>query len=620
MSYKIIDNLLGQVYKYRNRELYSFIDQDTMKWVSTSWKSFLEKTEGIARGLLTIGVEPGQLVAVCSPNCPQILALDYALYMIRAVVVPIGHQESQTVFNHVMDLTEAEVVFVGDENQYAKVREYIRHNPGHKIRHIVMVWGREKERSRERFISENIWDLIARGDDEKTHGELDSRMASADEKDLALVIFTTGTTGMPKGVMLAHEQLDAGLEMHDRFLTALTDDKLSLSYLPMSHIFEKAWLYICVRRGVRIAFCYDTSKVQETLLEVHPDTMCCVPRFWEKLYTCFYNHYHKQNWLGKRMINRAFHVGKRRNLYYRRNGKKVPSRVEREYRFWDRKVFSRLREITGLKNPGIYPTAGSMLNDKIMGFMLKAGFDIMLGYGMTETTATITIFPWLYPVVGTVGRPLDRMRLKIADNGEIMVKGPTVMRGYYKDEEATKAAFDEEGYLHTGDLGFINPDGSLVVTGRIKEIYKTSTGKSIPPVYIENTIMESPLIERAVAVADSRKYVTAIVYPETDMLRRMADEAGVDYADVEELLGLEWTRRILLEEVRRQQKEMSPYMHVHDIGIMRRDLSKEKGEIGVSGKLRRKVIRDNFRALIDSLYEEEFIDAEPLFVSGQPKR
>lgn len=618
MAYKIIENLLDNVYNFRNRELYCFIDETSGEWKSTSWRGFLDKTEQIAMGLIDLGVRPGDMVAVCSPNCPQMLSLDYALFMIRAVSVPINHHESQSVFDHIMNLTEASVVFVGDSKQYDMAVNFIKAYPDNKLRKIVLIWEDEQARDSYGDIGESIWTLMAQKDKPGLRDELDRRIEEGDSKDLASVVFTTGTTGMPKGVMLGHEQLDAGLEIHDRFLVDLNPGEVSLSYLPMSHIFEKTWLYMCVHRGLRIAFCYDPAKISYMLRTINPHVMCCVPRFWEKLYTCYFEYYNRQSWLRRQLIRRAFHVGKMRNLYYRRTGRRIPWRVEREYRYWDKHVFSKLREQSGLIKPGIYPTAGSMLNDKIMGFFLKAGFDILLGYGLTETTASVAIFPFLNPVVGTVGNPLDGIKLKINDNGEVMVKGPTVMRGYYKAPEETRAAFDEDGYFHTGDVGFITRSGALVINGRLKEIYKTSTGKIVPPLLIENTLMESPLLERVVAVADARKYVTALVYPNMNELRRIAGEKHWQYSGDDELLSLGKTRELLMEEIDKRQKELADYMRVRNIGIMPRDLSVEAGELAVSGKVRRKVVRENFISIIDTLYPDEFIDADPLFVSHQP--
>lgn len=618
MAYKIIENLLDNVYNFRNRELYCFIDETSGEWKSTSWRGFLDKTEQIAMGLIDLGVRPGDMVAVCSPNCPQMLSLDYALFMIRAVSVPINHHESQHVFNHIMNLTEASVIFVGDSKQYDMAVNFVKAHPDNRLRKIVLIWEDEKTRDSYGDLGESIWTLMAQKDKPGLRDELDRRIEEGDSKDLASVVFTTGTTGMPKGVMLGHEQIDAGLEIHDRFLVDLNPGEVSLSYLPMSHIFEKTWLYMCVHRGLRIAFCYDPAKISYMLRTIKPHVMCCVPRFWEKLYTCYFEYYNRQSWLRRQLIRRAFHVGKMRNLYYRRTGRRIPWRVEREYRYWDKHVFSKLREQSGLLKPGIYPTAGSMLNDKIMGFFLKAGFDILLGYGLTETTASVAIFPFLNPVVGTVGNPLEGIKLKINDNGEVMVKGPTVMRGYYKAPEETRAAFDEDGYFHTGDVGFITGSGALVINGRLKEIYKTSTGKLVPPLLIENTLMESPLLERVVAVADARKYVTALVYPNMNELRRIASEKHWQYSGDDELLSLAKTRELLMEEIEKRQKELADYMHVRNIGIMPRDLSVEAGELAVSGKVRRKVVRQNFISIIDTLYPNEFIDADPLFVSHQP--
>ncbi len=619
MAYKIIENLLNNVRNYRNRELYNFIDETTGEWASTSWNGFLEKTEEIAMGLINAGVKPGDMVAVCSPNCPQMLCLDYALFMIRAVSVPINHLEPQKVFDYEMMLTEASVVFVGERSELEKALRYVESNPDHKVRKIVVIWDKEENRHLYGTICESLARLMKEGKTEANREILLKRIAEGVPSDLAIVLFTTGTTGMPKGVMLGHEQLDAGMAMHDRFLgDSVKENQISLSYLPMSHVFEKAWLYMCVLRGLRIVFCYDTKKVFDIMHRVRPHIMCCVPRFWEKVYTHFFEYYNSQNRFRRLMIKRALYIGKKRNLFYRRKGKKVPSYLEREYRFWDKHVFSRLSEQTGLSRPGVYPTAGSLLNEKIMGFFLTVGFDILLGYGLTETTASVTIFPFLDPVLGTVGRPLDKMEIRISDSGEVLVKGPTVMRGYLKSEEDTRAAFDEDGFFRTGDLGYILPDGSLVINGRIKEIYKTSNGKVVPPLLIEKTLMESPLIERVVIIADCRKYVTALVYPNLVELRRIASDRNWSYGDDEELLHLKETKDLLMKDIEKHQDHLVCYMRVRDIAVMPRDLSKDAGEVGLTGKIRRKVVKEHFSDLVESLYAKDTISDSPLLDSEQP--
>lgn len=620
MAYKIIENLLNNVRNYRNRELYNFIDETTGEWASTSWNGFLKKTEEIAMGLINAGVKPGDMVTVCSPNCPQMLCLDYALFMIRAVSVPISHLESQKVFDYEMNLTEAPVIFVGDGNQLEKALRYVKNNPDHKLRKIVVIWDKEDIRGLYGSMGESLSTLMKEGNTEANRATLLKRIEEGVPSDLAIVLFTTGTTGMPKGVMLGHEQLDAGIAMHNRFLgDSVKENQISLSYLPMSHVFEKAWLYMCIWRGLRIVFCYDTKKVFEIMHQVRPHIMCCVPRFWEKVYTHFFEYYNRQNRFRRLMIRRALYVGKKRNLYYRRTGRKVPSYVEWEYRFWDKRVFSRLTEQTGLSRPGVYPTAGSMLNEKIMGFFLTAGFDILLGYGLTETTASVTIFPFLNPVMGTVGRPLDGMEVRISDSGEVLVKGPTVMRGYLKAEEDTRAVFDEDGFFRTGDLGYIVPDGSLVINGRIKEIYKTSNGKIVPPLLIEKTLMESPLIERLIVVADQLKYVTALVYPNLVELRRIAAEHHWDYTDDRSLLQLDKTKELLMRDIEKHQDHLVCYMRVRDIAVMHRDLSKEAGEVGITGKIRRKVVKEHFPELVESLYAKDEITDSPLLDSEQPR-
>lgn len=606
--------------KYGDKVLYRFIDEITGEWRQTSWNKFFRKTEEVALGLLAAGIKPGDNVAVCSPNCPQMLAIDYAIFMVRGVSVPINPRDSQQLFDHIMKLTDPKVLFVGDKKQFSKAMKYVKKYPESKLDKIVLIWESEDDRKNYSSLAESIETFEARGLKEGDRNELNKRIEDGSSSDLALILFNNVAHGMPKGAMIGHDQLQAAIDMHDKFMgDSIHEGQLSISYLPLTHIFEKAWLYMCLYRGLTIAFCYNENKVYDMLQQLHPDIVRCVPRFWENFYNDFVDYYLSRNWIGKRRITRAFHVGKKRNLYYRRTGRKTPRWVEMEYRYWDKRIFRKLREHIGLvNNKGIYPTSGSLLNDKIVGFLLKAGFDIYFGYGLVETTVPVSIFPVLHPIVGTVGRPLKGTKIKISNDGEVLVKGPTVMRGYYKDDEGTKAVFDEEGYLHTGDMGYLTPGESLVINGRRREIYKTSTGKIIPAASVENVLMESPILRRVLTVADARPYVTALVYPEMKELKRIAEEKGWKFNDDAELLTLKETKQLLMEEIEAYQKDLSEYMKVRNIVVIPRDISREKGEISVSGKVRRKTVHNHFLKQIDCLYPGEHVEAAPLFDLHQP--
>lgn len=619
MAYPIIERLLKNVETFGEKELYRFEDQNTKEWHSTSWNKFIGKCRLIATALIDNGVAPGDNVAMCSPNCPHILALDYGIFMTRSVSVAINPKESQMVFDHIMRQTEASVIFVGDRNQFIKAMNYVKANPDHKIKRIVLIWEDEESKKEYGDLGIFIEDFINGTDTDSNKKELEKRIAEASLDDLALISYVNVPKGMPKGAMIGHDQIQAAIDMHNKFLQdTLHPGQLSVSYLPMSHVFEKMWLYMCVNTGLNIAFCYNEQELNQIMKELKPHIIRAVPRFWEKFYTDFVHYYFKQSWWGKKKIKRAFKLGKRRNLYYRRTGRKTPYLIEKEYQYWNKKIFSKLRAQIGLTNPGIYPTTGAMLNDKIMGFVIKAGLDIYFGYGLVETTVPISFFPLKNPILGTVGKALEGYKIKIANNGEVMVKGPTLLRGYYKDEEATRAAFDSEGYLHTGDMGYITPGNQLVINGRKREIYKTSTGKIIPPVFIEKSLERSPLLQRVLTVADVRQYVTALVYPDLDMLRDIAKENGWAFSSDEELLKLPSTKELLMKEIEKYQENLAEYMRVRNIEVMDRDISRSKGEIGVNGDVRRAKVRENFLKQIDRLYPNEYIQAEPLFDLHQP--
>lgn len=618
MAYKNIDDLRANAAKYGEKELYRYLDTKSGKWVEVSWGSFLKDTEDIASGLIALGVEPGDRIAVCARNNPLLLNIDYAVYMVRGVLVPVNYKEPQTVFDHILDLTEAEVIFVSDKGLLERVLEYVKGRPSAKLKHVVMLKD-EKVLDSGPINIIGLADLEAKGRDAEYRKVLEKRISEGVPSDLATIMFVNVAEGMPKGAMIGHDQIEAAIDMHMRFLgDAVEEGQISISYLPLSHIYEKAWLYVCIKTGLRIAFCKDEGKVYEALKGVQPDIVRCVPRFWQEFYKKFVDYYMAQNMWRRQMVKRAFKVGKMRNLYYRRTGRKVPFTVESEYKYWDKHLFSKFRKEIGLASRGIYPTSGSILNDKILGFLLKAGLDIYYGYGLVETTVPVSVFPVLRPVLGTVGKPLEETHIKISNDGEVLLKGPTIMRGYYKDKEATEKAFDKEGYFHTGDMGYLTETGELVINGRLREIYKTSKGKIIPPVFIEKTLMKSPLLQRVLAVADAREYVTALVYPNPDELKRIADERGWKYKDIEELHSLPETKKLLMDEIEKYQGNFADYMRVRNIEIIPRDISRATGEISVTGKVRRLKVRNSFLKQVEKLYPNEYIEAEPLFDLHQP--
>ncbi len=361
-----------------------------------------------------------------------------------------------------------------------------------------------------------------------------ARSEAATPDDIFTLIYTSGTTGEPKGAVLPHSCMNAAMRIHTERLTMLSDSDTSLCFLPLSHIFEKAWTYFCLFMGIRVAINRDPREVQHSLRQVRPTCMCSVPRFWEKVYAGVQDKIGAMTGITRWMVDRALRVGARRNLHYARLGRKAPWMLESQYRFFDKKVFAPMRRVIGIDNGNIFPTAGAPLSDNIVEFLHTCGINIVVGYGLSETTATVSCYPATGWEVGTVGTVMPDVQVRIGEQDEILVKGPTVMRGYYNRPEDTAKAFTPDGWFRTGDAGRIDESGAIVLTERIKDLFKTSNGKYIAPQAIETRLGEDRYIEQVAVIGDRRKYVSAIIVPAFEALKEYARKHKIKFNNLEE--------------------------------------------------------------------------------------
>lgn len=432
---------------------------------------------------------------------------------------------------------------------------------------------------------------------------MERRRESATPDDIATLIYTSGTTGEPKGAVLTHSCFNAVMEIHRERLTMLSDRDSSVSFLPLSHIFEKAWTYYCLYTGMKIFVNLNPKEIQATLRRVNPTCMCSVPRFWEKVYTVIQDKMSAMSALRRMLLNRALKIGIKRNLGYLRKGRRAPLWLEARYRFYDRQVFGPLRRVIGVDNGNIFPTAGAPISDKIVEFMHGCGINIVVGYGLSETAATVTCYPQYGQEIGTVGTVLPRIRIKIGANGEILVKGPTVMKGYYNKPEATEEAFTADGWFRTGDAGYINNDGALILTERLKDLFKTSNGKYIAPQAIESRLCEDSLIEQVAVIADKRKFVTALIVPAFDKIEDYASQVGINFSSREELLQNPDIIKYVEDRITPLQTGLAPFEHIKRFTLLPKEFTMESGELTNTLKLRRKVIAEHYAPLIDRMYE-----------------
>ena len=387
--------------------------------------------------------------------------------------------------------------------------------------------------------------------------EVARRSRQAEAEDLATLIYTSGTSGEPKGAMLTHSNFDAALKIHKQHLSMITENDTSMCFLPLSHIFEKAWTYFCLYMGIEVYINRNPKEIQQTIKEVRPTTMCSVPRFWEKAYAAIQNKLSRATGLQKKIIIKALKVGADRNINYVRLGKKVPMLLELQYKVLDKKVLSTIRRAMGVENGNLFPTAGAPLSANIVEFFRAIGVPIVIGYGLSETTATVSCYPQVGYQIGSVGTPIPHVQVRIGENNEIQVKGPTVMKGYFNRPADTENAFTQDGWFRTGDAGYINSNGAIVLTDRIKDLFKTSNGKYIAPQAIESRLGEDRFIEQVAVIGDNRKYVSAIIIPAFEALKEYAERHKIAFKSVDDLVDNSEIKRFFAERIERLQRGLA---------------------------------------------------------------
>ncbi|MCH5327908.1 MAG: long-chain fatty acid--CoA ligase, partial [Coprobacter sp.] len=509
----------SQSEKYGNREVFRHKDYHTGKWVSTSWNEFAGQVDTIAKALAELGVNEQENLATYTQNKPEGLILDFAAYANRAIIVPMYATSSRAQIEYILNEAEVRFLFVGEQFQYDNARQALPNCP--KLEQLIIL-DRDVKLADDDKTSLFFDELYVRGEQSDKVAVVARRTAEGREEDLANIIYTSGTTGVPKGVMLTHANYNEAMRIHVDRLPMISDRDVSMCFLPLTHVFERAWTYFCLETGIRVAINLRPSEIQDTIKEVQPTIMCSVPRFWEKVYTAVQEKLAPAKGVQRWLVNRALKTGRRRNLDYVRLGRKAPFGLECRYRFFHKVLFSKLHKAIGIPNGNIFPTAGAPLSDTINEFMHICGINIVSGYGLTETTATVSCFKSSGYEIGSIGSIMPSVQVKIGENNEILVKGATVMKGYYKKPEETAQVFTEDGWFRTADAGRFTDAGSLVLTDRIKDLFKTANGKYIAPQALETKLGEDKYIDQVAVIGDQRKYVTAIIIPAYEALKEYA--------------------------------------------------------------------------------------------------
>ncbi len=574
--------------------------QPSGQWTPITWGELSEAASKVACALEILGVKEEERVAVFSPNDPKILATDFGCFANRAVTVSIYATSSEEQVEYIVRDSGAGIIFVGTRAQYETARKVAAKLP--TLTQIVVY--DEIETDADDKSSMTFSQLLQLGEaaSDACRREVEARTARAVPDDVATLLYTSGTTGEPKGAILPHSCFNAALEMHHEALTSLSDRDTSLCFLPLSHIFEKAWTYFCLDSAIQVYVNRDPRMIQDVIKEVRPTCMCSVPRFWEKAYTAIQEKMSAMSPVARWLCARALKVGRRRNLHYKRLGLPVPRLLEARYRFYEKKVFSTVKKAMGITNGNMFPTAGAPLSNAIVEFFHSMGVNLVIGYGLSETTATVSFHPYVGYEIGTIGNPLPGVEVKIGEENEILVKGPTVMRGYFNKPEETAAVFTADGWFRTGDAGRIDDNGALVLTERLKDLFKTSNGKYIAPQAIESRLGEDKYIDQVAVIGDSRKYVTAIIVPAIEALKEYARRKKIQYQSLEDLLKNSQIIEMLTRRIEALQEGLASFEKIKKFTLLPREFTMESGELTNTLKIRRPVINRRYASEIEAMY------------------
>lgn len=599
--YHFAELIHRQADKYGSRTALKHRDQATGKWLKISWEEFSEKVMLTTKALAEFGIGVQEKIGIYSQNMPQCLYTDFGAYGNRSVTVPMYATNSPAQIEYIINDAEIHTLFVGEQLQYNNAFK-VQKESG--VLKRIVVFDPAVKMSPEDKTSIYFDDFLRLGDNAEAEAKAKVRIKEASADDLATIIYTSGTTGESKGVMLHHTNYLEAMRIHDIRLWMVSDKDTSMCFLPLTHIFEKAWVCYCLHKGVKVAINLDPKKIQETLPEVRPTLMCNVPRFWEKVYMGVHEKIDSSSPTVRKIFLDAIETGRLYNLEYKNKGKKAPCGLSMKFHFYDKTVFNLLKKVIGIDRGRFFPVAGAPLSDTVNEFLQSVNIPIRYGYGLTETTATVCFYPEEGFVFGSIGTLMPDVQVKIDErNNEILIKGKTVTAGYYKKPEENAKSFTEDGFFRTGDAGRLEGD-VLFFTERIKDLYKTSNGKYIAPQAIEGLMSSDKYIEQIAVIGDQRKFVSALIVPAYALLEEYAASKGIAYENREELIANPDIVRLIESRIEEHQKTLASYEKIKRITLLPEPFTMEGRELTDTLKLRRPVVAQKYAAQIEAMYVE----------------
>jgi len=603
---KVQENSMAAVFqanaeKYADKA-YAAYKKDN-EWIDISWSSMNEMVHDLAYYLMSIGVKKGDKIGLFAPNSWEWHLAALAINSIGAVDVPIYATNSPEECEYILNNSDSKMCFVGTNDHLktiVKVKSKLK-----KVKELVVFEDVKGVKGDTLTLSK----ALTKGKANKKPDQLKKRLSGIKPDDLATIIYTSGTTGDPKGVMLTHDNFVSNvrytlMEMVDKNTgePLLRPDDVFLSFLPLSHSLERtAGFHGAIWSGAKTAFAESIEKLVDNFVEVHPTVIISVPRIYEKVHGGIVSKVSGAPAVKKAIFNFAMRQAKRG----------LPKVCKDEdpgdfrYNLADKLVFTNLKATLGMDKLRYAISGGAPLSSSDADFFIGMGFKILEGYGLSETTPILTFNrPWLIKP-GTVGQPIQKTKIRIADDGEIQAKGPQIMPGYYKNKKATEESFTKDGYFRTGDIGVIDEDGCLSITGRLKDIIVTAGGKNISPQNLESSIKASPYIEQIGVIGDKRKYLSALIVPAFPELEAFAKEKGISYSSHDDLIKNDEINTLIREELDKHTKHFARVEQIRKFTLLDAEWTQETDELTPTQKVKRKVISEKYADEIEAMYTED---------------
>ncbi|WP_077197043.1 AMP-dependent synthetase/ligase [Prevotella ihumii] len=589
-----------QAKKFGAKPAITFRNFGSLKWKTVSWNQFSLRVKQVSNALLNLGLKPQERIAVFSQNCIQYLYTDFGAYGIRGISIPFYASSSEQQMQYVIHDAEIRFLFAGEQEQYDKAHRVIAHCP---TLERIIVFDPSIRINPHDSTTLYFEDFLKLGEGLPRQSEVEALWAQANEEDICNILYTSGTTGESKGVVLTYGMYNASMEANTKCVP-VSDKVRAINFLPFAHVFERAWAYLVLGHGGQLIINTYPKEIQESMRETHPTCMAAVPRFWEKVFIAVKDKVESASYLQRKVFNRALKVGRLRNVQYLGRGKRVPLLLELEYKFMNKSVLSLVRKELGLENADFFPTAGAYVSPEVEEFVHSIGLDMLVGYGLTESVATVSCDHRGKPfTIGSVGRLIEGIEIKIGENNEILLKGPTITPGYFRRDHVNATTFDEDGFFHTGDAGYLK-DGELFLTERIKDLFKTSNGKYIAPQMVESMLLVDKFVDQVAVIADQRKYVTALIVPEFSFLEDWAKDNGVKFDKRADLCTNKKVIKMMKERIETLQQLLAPYEQIKKFTLLEHHFTAERGELTNTLKLRRGEVNKNYKDVIEKMYEE----------------